>query len=158
MVEALSSRALPQRRRKLDDYRQKIEPTFDALSERRDAPQSFKLRHVRRPSPNASEGSRSESQAASRQQCSAYPAGSGRVIRAPLRSGHGHCRSYEQESEGGHQTMDQLPDWVAIALPVVIAIAVGFGLLEGSLRWWSRRMERSYAAEHEADEAARPKR
>ena len=54
--------------------------------------------------------------------------------------------------------MDQLPDWVAIALPVVIAIAVGFGLLEGSLRWWSRRMERSYAAEHEADEAARPKR
>ncbi|WP_162917694.1 hypothetical protein [Dongia deserti] len=54
--------------------------------------------------------------------------------------------------------MDQLPDWVAIALPIFVAVAIGFGLLEGSLRWWIRRMERSYAAEQETDAAARPKR
>ena len=54
--------------------------------------------------------------------------------------------------------MDQLPDWVATALPILVAIAIGFGLLEGSLRWWSRRMERSYAADKETDAAARKKR
>jgi hypothetical protein len=54
--------------------------------------------------------------------------------------------------------MDQLPDWVPIALPIFVAVAIGFGLLEGSLRWWSRRMERLYAAEQETDAAVRPKR
>ena len=54
--------------------------------------------------------------------------------------------------------MDQLPDRVPIALPIFAAVAIGFGLLEGSLRWWIRRMERSYAAKQETDEAVRPKR
>jgi hypothetical protein len=54
--------------------------------------------------------------------------------------------------------MDQLPDWVAIVLPIFIAVAIGFGVLEGSLRWWTRRMERAYAAEQETDAAARSKR
>ena len=54
--------------------------------------------------------------------------------------------------------MDQLPDWAAVVLPIFIAVVIGFGLLEGSLRWWIRRMERSYAAKQETDGAVRPKR
>ena len=54
--------------------------------------------------------------------------------------------------------MDQLPDRVAVVLPIFIAAIIGFSLLEGSLRWWIRRMERSYAAEQEIDAAARLKR
>lgn len=53
--------------------------------------------------------------------------------------------------------MDQLPDWAAVVLPIFIAVVIGFGLLEGSLRWWIRGMERSYAAQ-ETNAAARPKR
>jgi hypothetical protein len=54
--------------------------------------------------------------------------------------------------------MDQLPDWVAVALPVLAAVAIGFGLLEASLRWWIRRIERSYAADEETGAARRRKR
>jgi hypothetical protein len=51
-----------------------------------------------------------------------------------------------------------LPDEIAIAVTIFVAAAIGFGLLEGTLRWWIRRMERSYAAEKETDAPARPKR
>jgi hypothetical protein len=54
--------------------------------------------------------------------------------------------------------MDPLPDEIAIAVAIFVAVAIGFGLLEGSLRWWICRMERSYAAEKETDEDAQPKR
>ena len=53
--------------------------------------------------------------------------------------------------------MDPLPDGIAKTVTIVVVVAIGFGLLEGSLRWWIRRMERSYA-EEETDENARPKR
>jgi hypothetical protein len=54
--------------------------------------------------------------------------------------------------------MDPLPEGIAIAVTIFVAVAIGFGLLEGTLRWWIRRMERSYAAEEETDKDARPKR